>query len=146
MIAITRYHIFLPLFLLALSAAKSQSFSSFDTLAIPAKYKPEFRRERNHELIDAEQKAILGSDGNPDNLFAPSDKEEINLMLSQSLVKKVDWLQYSIETDAGFDHRLKVNYLFGLENLLKYFRQNWKQQSDRKINPLNLSSIKEIRK
>ncbi|MBK8141415.1 MAG: hypothetical protein IPK57_10625 [Chitinophagaceae bacterium] len=119
MIAITRYLIFLPLFLLALSVAKSQSFSSFDTLAIPAKYKPEFRRERNHELIDAEQKAILGSDGNRDNLFAPSDKEEINLMLSQSLVKKVDWLQYSIETDAGFDHRLKVNYLFGLENLLK---------------------------
>ncbi|MGB5027789.1 MAG: hypothetical protein WBO38_04750 [Chitinophagaceae bacterium] len=141
MIAITRYLIFLPLFLLALSVAKSQSFSSFDTLAIPAKYKPEFRRERNHELIDAEQKAILGSDGNRDNLFAPSDKEEINLMLSQSLVKKVDWLQYSIETDAGFDHRLKVNYLFGLENLLKYFRQNWKQQSDRKINPLNLSAI-----
>lgn len=140
MIAITRYLIFSSL-LLILTTAEGQSFNGFDTLSIPARYKPEFRRQLNHDGIDSEQKTILSADGKADNLFTPSDNEEINLILTRSLVKKTDWLQYSIETDAGFDHRLKVFYLSGLENILKYFRQNWKQPGDRKINPLNLAAI-----
>jgi hypothetical protein len=128
-------------FLLAGSFLSAQPFGGFDSLAIPDGYKPEFRRQLNHDGIDGEQKNILNADGKEDGQFTPSDKEEINQLLTRSLVRKTDWLQYRIETDSSLDHRLKVFYLSGMENLLRYFRQNWKQSGDRKVNPLNLAAI-----
>ena len=83
----------------------------------------------------------MSSDGKTDNSFSPSSNEEINFWLNQALVKKVDAMQYSIETDKIFDHRLKVNYLKGLENLLKYYRTNWKSRGPDKVNPLELPDI-----
>lgn len=136
-----RRYLFLLTVLFAAQDLTAQGSSFMDTLEIPRTFKPEFRRERNHDLIDAEQKSILSADGKTDNLFAPSKNEEINLMVTRALVNKVDKIQYIVETDNAFDHRLKVNYLHGLENLLKYFSQNWKVKSERKINPLNLALI-----
>lgn len=112
-----------------------------DTLKIPSGYKPSLSRERNHDLIDKEQKSILAADGTADKLFTPSDNEDINFQLTKALVRKVDNIQYLIETDKVFDHRLKVNYLSGLEYVLKYFKQNWKPKSERKVNPANLPLI-----
>lgn len=140
MIKISRYIIFSGL-LLVFTCATAQGFAGFDSLSIPAGYKPEFRRQLNHDGIDGEQKTIMDGDGREDNQFTPSDKEEINQLLTRSLVRKTDWLQYRIETDSTLDHRLKVFYLSGMENLLKYFRQNWKQTGDRNVNPLNFSLI-----
>jgi hypothetical protein len=140
MIKISRYFILSGL-LLAFTCATAQGFASFDSLSIPAGYKPEFRRQLNHDGIDGEQKTIMNGDGREDNQFTPSDKDEVNQLLTRALVRKTDWLQYRIETDSTLDHRLKVFYLSGMENLLKYFRQNWKQTGDRKVNPLNLSLI-----
>lgn len=140
MIQFSRY-LLVSGFLMAFLQMKAQGIDQFDTLTIPASYKPEFRRQLNHDGIDGEQKTILQADGLDDNQFTPSDKEEINQLLTRALVRKTDWLQYRIETDPGLDHRLKVLYLSGLENLLRYFRQNWKQTGDRKVNPLSLSLI-----
>jgi len=136
MISCNRY------FLIALCLLRfSYSEAQVDTLSIPATYKPEFRRQLNHDGIDGEQKEILQSDGKADKEYSPSEKPEINQLLTRSLVNKADWLQYSIETDTGLDHRLKVFYLTGLERLLKYYRQNWRQPGDRGINPLHLPMI-----
>ena len=140
MIKISRYILFSGL-LLVFTCATAQGYAGFDSLSIPAGYKPEFRRQLNHDGIDGEQKTIMNGDGREDNQFTPSDKEEINQLLTRSLVRKTDWLQYRIETDSTLDHRLKVFYLSGMENLLKYFRQNWKQTGDRKVHPLNLAMI-----
>jgi len=112
-----------------------------ETVTIPSNYKPEFNRLRNHELIDAEQKAILASDGKADKLFTPSTNEEVNFQLTRTLTKEVDIIQYSIETDSVFDHRLKVNYLKGLENILRYYKQNWKAKSEKKVNATSLAFI-----
>lgn len=108
---------------------------------IPIDYKPEFNRLRNHELIDAEQSAILASDGKADKFFTPSGNDDVNFFLTAALINTVDHLQYAIETDSLLDHRLKVNYLKGLENVLHYYRQNWKLRSPNKINPANLIII-----
>jgi hypothetical protein len=139
MTALNKYLILL--LLLAPGLSDAQGVSLPDTVKIPSTYKPALNRERNHDLIDKEQKAILGSDGKADKLFTPSSNEEINFLVTQALVKKVDNLQYLIETDKVFDHRLKVNYLSGLEYLLKYFKQYWRPRSDRKVNPSNLPAI-----
>lgn len=121
--------------------AAGQSLLPADTLRIPDSYKPEFRRQLNHDGIDKEQKTILSMDGAADSLFSPSEKPELNLILTRSLLQKTDWLQYRIETDSLLDHRLKVFYLSGLGNLLRHFRENWRQTGDRGVNPLQLSRI-----
>lgn len=138
---ITKKYLIIVLGLLIAGLANSQGVSKTDTLKIPGDYRPEFRRQRNHDAIDGEQKSILAADGHADKQFTPSADEDVNFLITQALVKKVDAIQYLIETDKLFDHRLKVNYLFGLEGILKYFRQNWKPRSDLKINPVSLPLI-----
>ncbi|TMI71928.1 MAG: hypothetical protein E6H09_11980 [Bacteroidetes bacterium] len=138
--ALSRYLI-VSLVLLACQSTIAQGPSLPDTAKIPADYKPEFNRLRNHELIDAEQTGILNSDGKADRFFIPTVNDEVNFLLTQALTKQVDLLQYDIETDSVFDHRLKVNYLKGLENILHYYRQNWKNRSDKKLDPVYLPSI-----
>ncbi|HET6994042.1 MAG TPA: hypothetical protein VFI06_03620 [Chitinophagaceae bacterium] len=129
------------LILLACQTTIAQGPSLPDTVKIPPDYKPEFNRLRNHELIDAEQTGILNSDGKTDRFFIPTVNDEVNFLLTRALTKQVDILQYDIETDSVFDHRLKVNYLKGLENVLHYYRQNWKGRSDKKLNPVYLPWI-----
>lgn len=127
------------------------SFSNFeDTVKIPPDWRPKFDRQIRHDAIDKEQELILYSDGKNDKRFTPSQDEDINYFITQSLVRKVDVIQYLIETDPVWDHRLKVNYLKGLENVLRYFRQNWKKKTAQnnlytlvplKVNPVNLPAI-----
>jgi hypothetical protein len=140
MTAMNKY-LFSGLFLIIAAVSVAQGVSTIDTLKIPANYKPAFARELKHDYIDKEQKAILATDGTADKIFTPTTNEDINFLVTQSLVKRIDALQYLIETDKTFDHRLKVNYLTGLENVLKYFRQNWKIKTDKGVNPANLPTI-----
>lgn len=121
--------------------ARGQGVSIPDTIVIPKGYEPEFRRQINHGGIDSEQKGILNSDGVTDQLFSPTANEEVNIMLTRVLIRKVDQLQYMIETDKGFDHRLKVNYLKGLENVLKNFKQNWKARTSKRANPVRFPEV-----
>jgi hypothetical protein len=140
MIAKKRYLIIFAFFF-SLPPIFGQGLSVSDTLAIPPAYQPEFKRLRNHDLINAEQKAILDADGKADKWFTPSGKDEVDYLITQAITKKVDNMQYMIETDTSLDHRLKVLYLSGLENLLKYFRENWQSKTEKKVNPLHLSLI-----
>jgi hypothetical protein len=140
MIATLLRYLIACILLLAFTPAIAQGPSLSDSI-IPADYKPEFNRLRNHELIDGEQKGIMASDGKADKFFTPSADDQINSLLTQVLTKQVDIIQYNIETDTVFDHRLKVNYLKGLENILRYYKQNWKIRSEKKVNPVNLTLI-----
>ena len=101
-------------------------------------FRPEFRRLINHEAIDREQSNLLASDGRTDNQFVASSNEEINMMLTNALVGTIDDLQVRTETDSLLDHRLKVNYLSGISNVLKYIRLNWQ---NKKVNVLHLPVI-----
>ena len=140
MIALARYLISF-ICLLSLQPILAQGLSVSDTVNIPQGYKPEFRRQINHDAIDNEQKSIMAADGKADKLFTPTDKDEINVLLTRELVRKVDLMQYAIETDKVFDHRLKVNYLRGLEGLLRNFRQNLKLKGVRGVSPSRLPEI-----
>jgi len=136
-----RHLILFTFLILVADIVRPQGVSVADTIKIPISYKPAQNRELRHDYIDNEQKTILAADGIADKKFAPTNNEEINFLVTQSLVKKVDALQYLIETDSILDHRLKVNYLSGLEYVLKYFKQNWKVKSDKKVNPASLPAI-----
>ena len=133
-------NLFFSVFLsLGVVVAEAQPGDSF--FQPPAGYKPEFRRERNHELIREEQKMIMASDGLQDNQFTPGDSEALNRALTHALQYEVNRIAYQIETDPAFDHRLKVNYLIGLENFLKFFREHWKRLGIEGVNPQYLSLL-----
>ncbi len=140
MMAVKKYLILFSISLLA-EQVVAQGVSISDTVKIPGTYKPAFNRQRNHDAIDAWQKNILSSDGKPDNLFTPTNDEDINFLVTRAVTKKADAIQYLIETDPQLDHRLKVNYLFGLESVLKTFNANWKLKSDKRVNPAALPVI-----
>ncbi len=134
-------YLILFFYLLATSRIFAQESTRADSIQIPSDYKPEFRRQINHDAIDKAQMAILSSDGTADSAFNATGDEEINYRVTKALVSKIDAVQYLLETDPGLDHRLKVNYLFGLENLLKYFRANWRIKSDKKINAAEFPAL-----
>jgi hypothetical protein len=141
MIAKTRFSI-LTGFLLVLYqlTAGQASFISFpdsfrDTVD---SFKPPKNRELFHDYIDNEQKSILRSDGKADDQFSPSANEEINIRLTNTLVKRVNWLQYKIDTDSTLTAQNKIRYLRGMENVLKLYNSNVRS---RKVNPILLPDI-----
>lgn len=92
---------------------------------IPA-YKRDILRATVHENIDKEQLLLLNSDGKDDGLFTVGDDAAVNNAATDAVAKRVDWLQYDIETSTKYDARLKANYLTGLVDILKYMRTNWR--------------------
>jgi hypothetical protein len=131
MISTTRYFLLLLFFVIAGSAFAQGPFLA-DTAKDFKNFQPEFRRLINHEAIDREQKNILASDGKTDNFFTISANDEINFFITYAVVNKVDRVQYKIEKDTVLDHRRKVQYLKGLENMLHFFNGNWHNKT---INP-----------
>src|SRR5688572_9949798 len=81
------------------SASSQPMFSASSEFNNPD-CKPPRNRELFHGFIDKQQKAIQESDGRNDNQYTPTYKEEINFLLNQALVKKVDALQCRIENDS----------------------------------------------
>ncbi|HKO79647.1 MAG TPA: hypothetical protein VJU78_04590, partial [Chitinophagaceae bacterium] len=136
MITTTKYLTFLLAFQVISFCLPAQMMTD-DTDKIK-NFKPEFRRVINHEAIDKEQNNLLSADGKTDNEFVVSSNEEINMMLTNVLVNTVDEFQQKTETDSLLDHRLKVNYLTGISNILRYIRLNWRSK---KVNILNLPVV-----
>ncbi|RYF97420.1 MAG: hypothetical protein EOO02_20865, partial [Chitinophagaceae bacterium] len=118
--------------------AFSSSLAAQLDLSSAITIKPPKNRELFHDYIDKEQKDLLGADGKTDAQLNYSANDEVNLLLTNSIGKTVDEFQYNIEADSTLDHRLKVNYLTGMSNVLKYVRNNWKS---RKVNLLHLPLI-----
>ena len=119
----------------------AQTAAARDSFVFPQGYKPEFRRERNHELIRTEQMLIVNGDGKADGKFSPTTDESLNRALTFSLISEVNRMSYALETDFELDHRLKVNYLYGLESMLRYFRERWKLSVPNGVNPQYLSLL-----
>src|SRR5436190_9725393 len=89
--------------------------------------KPPKNRELFHDFVDKQQKDILRSDGKADDEFKPSSDDEVNFLLTRTATTGVDWVQYRIEKDTTLNSQVKIKYLRGLENLLKYFNNNWRR-------------------
>ncbi|HEX6192176.1 MAG TPA: hypothetical protein VFZ42_07420 [Chitinophagaceae bacterium] len=123
---IGKYLIILNILLLIsyCSIGQASFAGSIDNITDPKKCAPPKNREIFHDYINNEQKNILRSDGKTDNLYTPSTNEDVNFIVTQSLLSKVDALQCKIEADSSLNHSAKVRYLRGIENLLKYYQSN----------------------
>jgi len=91
--------------------------------------KVDIRRVKIHEDIDQIQKTLLLADGREDGIIQAVPDPDINLLLTDMLTRQADLVQDSLEQSQMLDHRLKVKYLSGLENLLKGYYDGWQRRS-----------------
>jgi hypothetical protein len=93
--------------------------------------KPPIGRALWHDRIDREQRNALRT-------FGGSQPDDVKYFVSQSLTKKVDYLQCKIETDTSQGDQRKKAYLAGIEKILKNFSV---QYSRRRFNAAHLPSV-----
>lgn len=101
-------------------------------------YKVPINRQLFHENIDEEQKKLLASDGKTDGVFNLETHPDADRVITDAITKKIDWLQYNIETDPKIEVRLKPGYLSGITDMLRYMRMNWQKKT---VNPLHFPQI-----
>ncbi|MBX3242181.1 MAG: hypothetical protein KIT80_14420 [Chitinophagaceae bacterium] len=92
------------------------------------KKKVDISRIRYHENIEKEQNLALGFKGGNGTING-SDNSHINTFITNVIIERVNLLRDSIENNKALDHRLKVKYLSGLENLVKGFNSGWRNNS-----------------
>lgn len=138
MTAATKYIFLIALFLgLGRATVAQESFAS-NNVSNVQNCDPFQKRQLFHGYIDEQQKIILKSDGKNDNQYTPSADDEINFLLTQTVIKRVDALQCKIEADTLLKDQSRVRYLRGIEYLLKFFSINIKAK---KIKPAILPDI-----
>jgi len=107
--------------ILLLFVCSATAFATFDTI------KPPIQRQRFHDKINEEQKLLDRADGKLDGLIKVSSSDDINMQVTDVMLRKVDELQNDIErNDKIKANNEKVRYLTYVESLVKLFRINWK--------------------
>lgn len=103
------------------------SASASDTTNIP------ISRRIFHDKIKEEQRLADKADGHLDGLVKVSPNPDVNLQVTDALMRKINVLRNDIEINNAIPtNNDKVRYLRYVEDLLKDFILNWKT---RKINP-----------
>jgi hypothetical protein len=127
--------LFLLLFIL-----RANAFAAIDTI------KPPIQRLRFHDKINEEQKLLDKADGKSDGIIKVSDNEEINLAVTDVMMRKINDLQDSIEVNKKINsNNEKVRYLTYIESLLGSFRTNWRAKKIKGVYaPLLLSNFEKI--
>ncbi len=99
----------------------ANAFATFDTI------KPPIQRVRFHDKINEEQKLLDKADGKMDGLIQVSSNDDINLAVTDAMMRRIDDLQNKIElNDKIKSNNEKVRYLTYVEALVKTFRIDWK--------------------
>lgn len=88
----------------------------------------DIRRVKLHEDIDKLQAIILETDGKKDDLVFAVRDDDVNLIITDLMVRQVNALQDSLENHSKLDHRLKVKYLTGLQNMLRSYQYGWSRR------------------
>ncbi|HEX5667604.1 MAG TPA: hypothetical protein VFX73_02310, partial [Chitinophagaceae bacterium] len=91
--------------------------------------KVDIRRAKLHDDIDKIQETILETDGKKDDLVYAVKDEDINLIITDLMIRQVNVLQDSLENHSKLDHRLKVKYLTGLQNMLRGYQYGWSRRA-----------------
>ena len=99
----------------------SLSVKAGDTTTIP------ISRAMFHDYIKAEQKRLDKADGKLDGFIRLSNIDDINLQVTDAMMRRIDVLRNFIEQDSPISkNNEKVRYLRFIENLLRNFTNNWK--------------------
>jgi hypothetical protein len=118
---------FLFTFLLLISFFPLSTFANSDTTKIP------IGRKLFHDRIRDEQVRADKVDGHLDGIIKVSSNPDVNLQVTDALIRKINVLRNDIEIDSALvTNNDKVRYLRYVEDLLKDFINSWKKHL---INP-----------
>ncbi len=101
---------------LIVSFANAQSKIVFDTTG--GKVEIPIQRQRWHEDIDKEQKRTDKIDGKVDQFLKLSTNEDLNIQITDVILRRVDEMQLYIER-MNADNNTKIGYLRSLKELLQ---------------------------
>src|SRR5258708_22161460 len=77
-----------------------------------------------HDKVDKQQNQLLAlGGGSKDSLIRLSKDENVNLQITDALIRRVDEIQQQIEFDSILNTNNKKRYLGSLESLLRGFDQ-----------------------
>ncbi len=97
------------------------SFAYYDTTTVP------LSRQVFHDKIKQEQQKADRFDGKLDGFIKIGLAEDINLQVSDAIIRKVNALRNDVENDTALaTNNDKVRYLRFIENLVKGFNVNWR--------------------
>jgi hypothetical protein len=112
-----------------LSLSTISVFATVDTVKVPYP----IMRARFHDRIDEEQKLCDKADGKTDGIIKVSGNDEINLQVTDAIIRKVNDLEDFVETDTKIPtNNEKIRYLNFIEEMVSRFRRNWQM---REFNP-----------
>ncbi|MEO6188549.1 MAG: hypothetical protein ABIO82_07120, partial [Ginsengibacter sp.] len=102
------------------------SLSSFadDTTNIP------ISRQVFHDKIKDEQRRADRMDGRVDGLMKVSQNNEVNLQVTDALIRQINVLRNDVESRKDLPtNNEKIRYLRYIESLLKVFTEEWKEHN-----------------
>ena len=109
------------------------SFLTISALAQPQEKRklPEvpLMRQIFHTNIDKAQLKVLKADGASDELFAPTDNEQLNKQLSNEVTNVIDEMQIDIEVNSSLDNNNKIKYLRGISEMLNGFESSYSSKN-----------------
>ncbi len=115
---------FLPLLLVVVC---SNAFGMADSVVIP------IQRKLIHERINEEQAKCDKADGKLDGMIKVSANEEINLQVTDAIIRKINELQNNIESDAKVaSNNEKIRQLNFVFQVVKDFKTEW---ISKRLNP-----------
>ena len=110
---------FLPFLVLILLSTEIFAFQ--DSIVVP------LSRRLFHDRIDNEQLLTDKADGKKDGIIRVSNNVDINIEVTDALIRKIDDLQNYVETnDKNISNNEKIRQLIFIEDLVKTFRRDWK--------------------
>ncbi|MEO6327534.1 MAG: hypothetical protein ABIO55_01305 [Ginsengibacter sp.] len=96
-------------------------FAAGDTSNVP------LNRQVFHDKIKAEQKRADLADGKLDGIIKIGNVEDINLQVTDAIIRKVNRLRNEVETNTLLPaNNDKIRYLRLIENLVNRFNANWR--------------------
>lgn len=103
------------------------AFATIDTVKVP------LYRQLFHDRINEEQRLLDKMDGKIDGFIKATHKPEINLAITDVIMRKIDDLQNAVELNSKIvTNNEKIRYLNYIENVLKAFKYGLKT---RELNP-----------
>ncbi len=129
------YYSFILIFFIPIS-----SFAGGDTTTIP------LSRQVFHDKIKAEQKRADKADGHLDGLIKVGSNTEINLQVTDAIIRKINVLRNDIENNTALPtNNDKVRYLRYVEFLVKDFTNSWRAHTfTPSLAPLLVENFNEI--
>lgn len=121
--------------------AQTQNRITFDT----SKVEIPMSRVIWHENIDKEQKRTDKVDGKVDNFLKLTTNEDLNIQITDVILREVDEMQLRIERAEG-DNNFKIGQLRSLRELLQAIAARAKEKEVPPMIPLLFSSYEEVMK